>query len=345
MSHTAFSSRWSSPGERLGQGVDDVGDGVLIIVLDRRPRVGLGEPGEGRLRPLPERVRRRQCGLLGEGLPALPDRPRGGQVALRLGRDERGGEGRQRRPGAGPADRLRRALHRGDHRGPGGLEPSRRAQLRLDRRDGGEVRPGEGPLPVVVDLREPRLLEDPDVVVPDGIAGVELGDLPEDLQPLGERRAAEGEEAVRLEELLDRVLLRERLVQRLGRLQGEDGRPRPLVFERQLLPLPALGEVEDRQQLEDRGRGLGQVEGLPAQPLAEEEQAAAQPLVRLGAGRGVGLRQLPEARAVGPVRRLEEHADLVDDLMELDHYFAPAAGAASPPGTGAAAGSPIEAIR
>src|SRR5262249_2731586 len=87
----------------------------------------------------------------------------------------------------------------------------------------------------------------------------------------------------------------------------------------QLIPIGPLGEVEGRDRSEQLRLRLGELDRLGAQPLLQEPLAPPQPLVHLGARLGIRRRQALQPLVPRLVARLDEPADLIDELVVVGH--------------------------
>ena len=175
---------------------------------------------------------------------------------------------------------------------------------------------------LLLDLEHPDLLERAQVIGPDRVARVLGRKLPQHGDPQPERGALQGQPTMAAEQVLERVLLRIRLVEQPGRLERDAGRGRQVVHLHQVVPLGPLGEIEHRQGVEQLRLRLGELDRLGAQALLQQPVASAQPLRGLGAGLGVGRRQAGQPAVVPGVARVQGRPDLLDDLVIVRHRAA-----------------------
>ena len=298
---------------------DQVGDGRFMLLAEPAAFFLVVEPFQGRADPLRDRVIMpelhggREPGPFLSREPA-PDGVAGVERRVEPVRDlfEDGATALVAVLGVGLAQRL--------HEGAGRrFDPAGLLDFRREPADRLDVVMPDGLGRLFLDLEEPDRLERAQVVRPDRVPRVLRGQLAQHVDSRPERGTLQGQPSMTAEQILERILLGIGRVEPTSQVDRQRRRGREVVHPDQVVPFVPLGEIERRDRVEKLRLGLGELDGLGAQPLLQEPVAPSQPLIGHAAGRGVIGRQPGEPAVLAVVARLQYGADLVDDLVVVHH--------------------------
>ena len=184
---------------------------------------------------------------------------------------------------------------------------------------GGRVAAGNRLRHFPLQFLDPLLLEDPDILVPDRVFRVGIGQAPQGFEAELDRSMAHRQEAVPLQERGQRLLDGVGLVEVGGHVEHERGRRRETVQRKQFVPGIAFGKIEDFDDIEEVRLDFAELDRFAPQPLAQEGPALPQALVGLvDRQRVVGRRALQE---IVPILAVVEQgaADIIDDSLVVKH--------------------------